>query len=176
LEFQQQERLIEINAYKKARDAGKLDPDEYLQLALKTVGVNIPIGYLKPPTLEELMRAKFDAILAGDTKTEQRLTQEQEALFRQVSPDIATAYRKADRLSGLETRRKRRRRPEEPGTFAEKIMAAKNAKINVPALRGFAHPKMLTERKEEKPIYQINRATGQTRVSYDGGKTWQVTG
>jgi len=183
LQKQQEEVLVRFSELDEAVANGIItDPVFAVKRKLQLLGHEagqLPITAFKPKSigdmLSEIMDKKMVAILSGDVEAEQRLEQEQEILFRQVSPDIATAYRKADRLSGLETRRKRKRGVEEPGTFAEGIIEAKNKKINVPALRGLAHPKMLTER--EKPIskvqYMKHPQTGERYISYDGGETWQ---
>lgn len=182
LQKQQEEVLVRFSELDEAVANGIItDPVFAVKRKLQLLGHEagqLPITAFKPQdpmdAVRENMRAKMAAHFAGDTETEQRLAQEQEILLGQVPSDVATAVHKADRLSGLETRRKRRRRVEEPGTFAEGIIEAKNKKINVPALRGLAHPKMLTEK--EKPIYQRDRTTGQTRVSYDKGEIWQIIG
>lgn len=40
----------------------------------------------------------------------------------------------------------------------------------------FAQPRIPTRKQEQAPIKQRNRRTGQERISYNGGKTWQMIG
>jgi len=178
LQGQQEEKLIKINHIKELEAKGIItDPTYSLQEQYAVVGINVPITAFrtKDPLKQarEYTRAMIAAAMSGDTEKMQRLQQEREGTLGQLPLDTAEAFRKAGQLSGL-TARRRKRGVEEPGTFAEGIIEAKNKKMNVPALRGLAHPKMLTEK--EKPIYQRDRTTGQTRVSYDKGETWQIIG
>jgi len=179
LQRQQEEKLIKINHIKELEAKGIItDPTYSLQEQYAVAGLNVPITAFTPKDplkrAREFTRAMIAAAMTGDTEKMQRLQLGREGSLEQLSPDTAEAFRKAGQLSGLETRRKRKRGIEEPGTFAEGIIKAKNKKMNVSALRGFAHPKMLTEK--EKPIYQRDRTTGQTRVSYNKGETWQIIG
>ena len=125
LNMQYHDKMTAYKVFEKLRDDGKLDPDEFLQQTLELAGVNVPISYLKPPTLGELtkeMLAVSFAAKRGDKEAIKRLETlkgRRETLLAQLPPGEADAIRKSTQLStsGIKGRK--------PGTFAESVAQAK---------------------------------------------------
>jgi len=173
LQIQRAEKIIRFNNIKELVEKGIItDPYAALKEQYEIVGYNIPTSEFQPRSFREIARENiaqaFHAMEKGDKSGAQAILQQNEGILAQLPPDEATAFRKSARLSTLELRRKKRG-PEEPGTFAEKVAEAKPK----PSVAGrFGTPLSA----KQKPIYQRNKTTGETRVSYDGGRTWQTTG
>ena len=129
LQFKRDEKRIKINTIRElaAKDFIK-DPYAALQEQYAVIGYNIPTSEFRPPdvrgALKELIAQKLDAIRSGDTQTTEAISQRVEPLLSQLPLNEANAIRKSTQLSELGAKRKKRG-PEEPGTFAEGIMAAK---------------------------------------------------
>jgi len=99
-------------------------------------------------------------------------------LMAQTYPEYATAFRKAGKLSkvGLQMQAGRK-----PGTLAEGIWQQKRKQIRpITQKRHWAVGPGMPEAKKQKeiktqptPRYATNPTTGETVISYDGGKSWQ---
>ena len=59
-------------------------------------------------------------------------------------------------------------------TYDSRLLNIAARKVQGQGLSPFAASIQKQAPKQQEPRYQVNKTTGQKRVSYDGGKTWQV--
>jgi len=178
VEADRAQRIEHIQLIRQLQEQGIIsNPAAAIKAQFQIAGIDLPMtAFQQPDPTEELAKLGTQVI----NLEEQGKYQSADAIRRQmaeitgkVSPDIVRGTKTATRLSGLESRRKRRQVEKEgPGTLAEGIIQIKNKTLGAGKYASIPRPTA----KKEKPIYQKNRTTGQTRVSYDGGKTWQVIG
>jgi hypothetical protein len=194
--YQQKQRDLKL--VQKLVDDGVIqDPHAALQEQYAMVGISLPISAFRPPrqlTMEEI--AEQQAMLsfqimnleeaAKTTTGEDRktillqladLNRQRTELMGVALPEYKTAIDKSTKLTNVGLQMQAGRRP---GTMAEGIWQQKQKQVKkvLPAANPFLRGVKLPESKKEvaQPKYQRNAKTGQTRVSYDGGKTWQTIG
>ena len=171
LAFQRQEKLIKLNHVRELAERGIItDPYAALKEQYEIIGYNIPASEFQPKSFREQAReiigTAFTAMQSGNKEGARGLLQTLEPVLKQLPPNEAEAFRKSTQLSRLTIRKGK----EEPKTFAERIIEAK------PETRLEKTRKQLGLKPIQQPIYQKNKITDETRVSYDGGKTWQTIG
>lgn len=174
LQTQRNEKTIRLSNVKELAAKGVItDPYAALKEQYEIVGYNIPISEFKPKSPREVAREYISQALSAmsekDTSGAQTALKQVEGVLEQLPPNEAEAFRKSARLSTLEARR-RKPGKEEPGTFASRIIEAK-PKTQLEKAR-----EPLGLKPAQQPIYQRNKTTGKTRVSYDGGQTWKTIG
>jgi len=172
------QRIEYIQLIRQLQEQGIIsNPAAATKAQFQIAGINLPMtAFQQPDPTEELVRLGMQATnleKQGKYQTADAVRRRMAEITGKVSPDIVRGTKAATRLSGLEGRRKKRQVEKEgPGTLAEGIIQVKNKTLGAGKYAFMPRSKA----EKEKPIYQKSRTTGQTRVSYDGGKTWQVIG
>ena len=193
--YQQKQR--DLKMVQALFDKGVIkDPYVKIKEQYEIVGIDYPVGYFRPPkeltTQEYMMQKGGIELQIGDLEEALKTATGEERkaislriveLNKQLSelmgvqfPEYKGAIDKSNKLTNVGLQMQAGRKP---GTLAEGVWQQKQKKIKpfkgAPA--GFTFPYKPTEKKEiTQPKYQRNVKTGQTRVSYDGGKTWQTIG
>ncbi len=182
------------------------DPYAALQEQYQIAGINLPISAFRPPkplSMEEMAEQQANIafqIINLEEAMKTATGDERQAIVEQIIdlenqrtqlmglqlPEVRTAIEKSNRLSKIGLQMSAGRKP---GTLAEGVWQKKQKGLGTGKLRLFGLPgniaasilerkakKPQQKTKSNKPIYQKNKTTGQSRVSYDGGKTWQIIG
>ncbi|UCE06516.1 MAG: hypothetical protein JSW07_00290 [bacterium] len=186
-----QNKLQELTYIERNGQEWGIDPKLIEIRKLQAMGVPIPTAWGKQADPTQQLYAIFDAIgrleeQAKEAKGEERknillqieeLHQQRVNIMSGMIPGFEKEIKTAGELSGATRAAGAGKR--KPGTLAEGMMREKRKvlKIDTTQFRGFA-PIVKSEQKEKpiEPKYQRNKTTGETRVSYDGGKTWQTIG
>lgn len=175
LKWQRAEKELKIKHIQELLDKGIVtDRAGALAEQYQLADYNIPASYFRQPDpTQEIIRinmAIMEANKKGDNRTVAALENRRATLMRKISPDVAEAAEKSTRLSGLETRKKRQRTAEEPGTLAEEIREIKNksAKTTMP-FGGFGTMGVVPTIGKRKPTAGELRKRG-TQEAYEEGK------
>lgn len=182
MEMDRAEKIKYIQLIRQLQEQGIIsNPAAAMKAQFQIAGINLPMtAFQQPDPTKELVMLGMQAA----NLEKQRKYQGADAIRRRmaeitgkVSPDVVSGTKNATRFSGLEGRRKRRQVEKEgPGTLAEGIIQVKNKTLGAGKYTSMPMSGRWPKAEKEKPIYQRDRTTGQIRVSYDGGKTWQVIG
>lgn len=173
------------------------DPYAAKQKQYAMMGINLPISAFRPPkelTMEEIAEERVNIqgkIMELERMAETATGEERSAILLRIAelnkedvelmgvmlPEYKKAAEKSHKLTNVGLQMQAGRKP---GTLAEGVWQKKQKqlKVDTTQFRGLA-PIFKSKQKEEKtiePKYQRNKKTGQIRVSYDGGKTWQTIG
>ena len=187
-----QNKLQELAYIERNGQEWGIDPKLIEARKFQAIGFTLPAAWFKQQDPMEQIQTRIRQIieLEDQVKTTtgkerkqtlleiERLQNEIDVIQPEIMPDFAKpAAKTATRLTRATTAAGVGRKP---GTLAEGMVREKQKalKIDTTQFRGFA-PIEKSERKKEKtiePKYQRNKKTGEMRVSYDGGKTWQVIG
>ena len=185
-----QAKVQELEVIERNGQEWSVDPQLIEARKMQAIGITLPAAWFKQADPQKQLINLAVAIgaleeQAATAKGEERknillqierLHQERESVMSKMIPGFEAPIRSATKLSRVALAAGAGRKP---GTLAEGMVREKRKalKIDTTQWRGFA-PIVKSEREEKtiEPKYQRNKTTGETRVSYDGGKTWQAIG
>jgi hypothetical protein len=189
-----QAKLQELEVIERNGQEWSVDPQLIEARKMQAIGYTLPAAWFKQADPQQQLIGLAVAIgaleeQAATAKGEQRknillqlekLQQERVKVMSRLVPGFEVPIKTATKLSGAALAAGMGRKP---GTLAEGMLREKRKalkttmKTTIPQFPAFA-PIVKSEREEKsiEPKYQRNKTTGETRVSYDGGKTWQAIG
>jgi len=185
-----QNKLQELSYIERNGQEWGIDPKFIEARKLQVLGISVPTAWLKEQdpyqqliglagalgTLEEQLETAKGEERKNILLQIEKIQQEQMSAMSKLAPGFEAPIKTATKLSRAAATAGAGRKP---GTLAEGMVREKRKalKIDTTQFRGFAPiVKSKQEKKTVEPKYQRNKKTGETRVSYDGGKTWRVIG
>jgi len=189
-----QNKLQELAIIDKLGQEWSLSPEAVQQKKLQAIGYNFPLSAFKQADPQQRLMELTISIAALEEQAEtatgeirknvlsqiETLHQERREVMSRLIPDFSAPIKSASKLTEATAAAGAGRKP---GTLNEGMLREKQKalKIDTTQFRGFApifKGEVIPKKKEKtiEPKYQQNKKTGETRVSYDGGKTWQVIG
>ena len=172
------EKKITLDIYKRLGDTGELDPKESLRLQLNELGLNVTRSDMQPPNPQQRLRELGQFITFIKEKMD---------ISKQMMGEYGKSLLTPDEQVMLDAAKKEYAELQlqiNPG-LAPIINRPKLADTNMSSrenkggtigalFNNWKNPNAAPAAKQQEPITQQNKKTGQMRVSYDGGKTWQI--
>lgn len=186
LQMNLQAKMQELKVIERNGQEWSVDPALVEARKLQAVGVTLPAAWFRQadPQKQLINLAMALGNLEEQAKTAkgeerknillqiEQLEQERVGIMSKMVPGFEPQIKTARKLSGAATAAATGRKP---GTLVEGMVREKE-KAFKGAPAGFTFSYKPKEEEIIEPKYQRNKTTGEVRVSYDGGKTWQTIG